>query len=45
MTQTTPLVITISRELGSGGAYIGRKLAEKLNMYYADHAIITRTAE
>ena len=45
MTQTSPLVITISRELGSGGAYIGHKLAEKLNMYYADHEIITRTAE
>ena len=45
MTQTSPLVITISRELGSGGAYIGRILAEKLNMYYADHDIITLTAE
>lgn len=39
------LVITISRELGGGGAYIGHKLAEELNMFYADHEIITRTAE
>ncbi|HHT21969.1 MAG TPA: cytidylate kinase-like family protein [Bacteroidales bacterium] len=45
MKTTAPLVITISRELGSGGAYIGRKLAEKLNMFYADHEIVTRTAE
>ena len=46
MAQTTsPLVITISRELGSGGSYIGHKLAERLNMYYADHEIITKTAE
>lgn len=45
MKTTAPLVITISRELGSGGAYIGRKLAERLNMFYADNEIVTRTAE
>ena len=45
MKTTAPLVITISRELGSGGAYIGRKLSEKLNMFYADSEIVTRTAE
>ena len=45
MPRTSHLAITISRELGSGGAYIGHKLAEELNMYYADHEIITRTAE
>lgn len=45
MKRSAPLVITISRELGSGGAYIGHKLAEILNMFYADHEIITRTAE
>lgn len=43
--EKTPLTITISRKLGSGGAYVGHKLAEKLNMFYADHVIITRTAE
>ncbi len=45
MSHESPLVITISRELGSGGAYIGHKLAEKLDLFYADHVIITRTAE
>lgn len=47
MTHNTPipLVITISRELGSGGAYIGHQLAEQLEMLYVDHEIIARTAE
>lgn len=45
MAQTLPLAITISRELGSGGAYVGHKLAEELDIFYADHEIITRTAE
>jgi len=45
MEQNKPLVITISRQLGSGGAYIGQQLAKKLSMYYADHEIITKTAE
>jgi len=39
------LVITISRELGCGGAYIGRQIAKELNLYYADHEIITQAAE
>src|SRR5665647_1448752 len=45
MKQTTPFVITISRQLGSGGAYIGQKLAEKLNIYYADREILSRAAK
>ena len=45
MEQNKPLVITISRQLGSGGGYIGQQLAKKLSMYYADHEIITKTAE
>ena len=45
MEQIKPLVITISRQLGSGGGYIGQQLAKKLSMYYADHEIITKTAE
>ena len=35
-----PYVITISRELGSGGRTIGRKLAQKLNMRYSDKELI-----
>ena len=45
MNPSTPLVITISRQLGSGGAYIGQKLAKELNIYYADSDIITKAAE
>lgn len=35
-------VITISRKMGSEGTYIGRKVAKKLNMAYADKAFISR---
>ena len=31
-----PFVITISREVGSGGRTIGRKLAEKLGIRFSD---------
>ncbi len=45
MKEDTPFVITISRQLGSGGAYVGQKLANALNMYYADRDIISRAAK
>lgn len=45
MKQTTPFVITISRQLGSGGAYIGQQLAKKLNIYYADREILSKAAK
>lgn len=35
-----PFVITISREVGSGGGTVGRKLAEKLNVHYSDKQLI-----
>lgn len=35
-----PFVITISRELGSGGRTIGRKLAAELNVRYSDKNLI-----
>jgi len=44
MEQNKPYVITISRQLGSGGAYIGQQLAKKLNIYYADNDIINKAA-
>lgn len=44
MTSKPPFVITISRQLGSGGAYIGQALAKKLAMYYADREIICLAA-
>lgn len=35
-----PYVITISRELGSGGRTVGRKLAQRLNIRYSDKELI-----
>jgi len=37
-------VMTISRQLGSGGAYIGQQLAKKLDIFYADREIINQVA-
>ena len=38
-------VITISRQLGSGGAYIGQQLANNLNVFFADREIISKAAK
>lgn len=38
-------IITISRQYGSGGRYIGRKLAEALDIPFYDKEIILRSAE
>lgn len=38
-------IITISREFGSGGRYIGEKVAEKLGIPFFDKAIIEKVAE
>ncbi|MBO4537205.1 MAG: cytidylate kinase-like family protein [Bacteroidales bacterium] len=35
-----PFVVTISREIGSGGRTVGRKLAEKLGVRYSDKDLI-----
>lgn len=35
-----PFVITVSRELGSGGRTVGRKLAEALGVRYSDKELI-----
>lgn len=45
MKNPKPFVITINRQLGSGGAYIGRNLAQKLNVFYADREIINQAAQ
>ncbi len=42
--QEVPFVITISRQLGSGGACIGRKVATELGVHYADRDILERAA-
>ncbi|MCI6244515.1 MAG: cytidylate kinase-like family protein [Eubacterium sp.] len=38
-------IITISREFGSGGRYIGEQLAEKLGIAFYDKDIISKVAE
>jgi len=45
MKHTNPLVITISRQLGSGGAYIGQQLAKKLDIDYVDREILSMAAK
>ena len=45
MKTTEPFVITINRELGSGGRTVGRKLAEKLGVDYYDKALIKALQE
>jgi cytidylate kinase len=45
MKHTSPFVITISRQLGSGGAYVGQQLAKKLDIFYADREIIGQAAK
>ena len=40
MNKNEKFVITVNRELGSGGRTVGRKLAEKLNVKYYDKALI-----
>lgn len=45
MEHASPFVITISRQLGSGGPYVGQQLAKKLNIFYADREIIHQAAK
>lgn len=44
MNRNEKFVITINRELGSGGRTVGRKLAERLGVEFFDKALI-RTME
>ncbi len=39
------IVITISRQYGSGGSYLGKLVAEKLGFQYFDREILQRAAE
>ena len=45
MNPNNKFVITINRELGSGGRAVGRKLAEKLGVEYYDKALIKALQE
>ena len=44
MEKTKKFSITISRQLGSGGAFIGQQIAKELDIFYADREIIDRVA-
>jgi cytidylate kinase len=41
---TTAAVVTISRQLGSGGAYLGQRVAARLGLRYLDRAILRLAA-
>ena len=45
MNKNEKFVITINREVGSGGRTVGRKLAEKLGVKYFDKALIERLTD
>ena len=45
MNISNKFIITINRELGSGGRTVGRKLAEKLGVEYFDKALIKALEE
>jgi len=45
MRKNKPFAITISRQMGTGGAYVGRQLAKKLKIFYADRDIIRKAAK
>lgn len=42
---TEPFAVTISRQLGSGGAYLGRRLASRAGVLCADREIVRRAAQ
>ncbi|HNX49333.1 MAG TPA: cytidylate kinase-like family protein [Thermoanaerobaculaceae bacterium] len=44
MTATSTTVLSISRQLGSGGSFVGRAVASRLGMRYVDREILQRAA-
>jgi cytidylate kinase len=45
MSEHSTTVLTISRQLGSGGSYIGQEVARTLGMRYADREILQQAAD
>jgi CMP/dCMP kinase len=45
MIKDFPFAITISRQFGSGGAYLGQRLAQRLEILYLDREILYRAAQ
>ncbi len=44
MTPSKSFAISISRQLGAGGAFVGQQLASKLNIFFADRDILREAA-
>jgi CMP/dCMP kinase len=44
MTAPSTLVVTVSRQVGAGGAYVGQALARRLNIRYVDREILQQAA-
>jgi cytidylate kinase len=44
MKETPPFVVTISRQVASGGAYLGKRLGSGLNVLRLDRGIISQAA-
>ena len=44
MSERSTTVLTISRQVGSGGSFIGREVARRLGMRYADREILQQAA-
>lgn len=44
MSGRTPVVVTISRQIASGGAYIGQRVAQRLGLRYVDREILREAA-
>lgn len=44
MLTTMPVVITVARQLGSGGSYIGQRVAQRLGYAYIDRQILQQAA-
>jgi cytidylate kinase len=44
MHEHVPIVVTISRQLASGGAYVGQRLARRLGIRYVDREILKEAA-
>jgi len=45
MEDNRQIIITISRQLGSAGEYIGQQLAKELGILYLDREIIEQAAK
>jgi Cytidylate kinase len=45
MMEKSPITITISRQMGSGGSYIGYSVAKELGFKYIDREILRQAAE